>query len=58
MEDVIAAIIGLALMVVFAGGLVWLIGAPPLLIIAILVLGMAVADVVRSLREQRQSSNS
>jgi hypothetical protein len=52
MEDLVAAVIGIALMLAFAGGLAWLIGAPPLLIITALVLAMAVVDVVRTLREQ------
>ena len=33
MEDIIAAVIGIVLMLAFAGGLAWLIGSPPLLII-------------------------
>jgi hypothetical protein len=49
LEDFITAIIGVATMVAFAGGLIWLIGAPPLVIITALVLAMAVLDVVRSL---------
>ena len=34
MEDLIAAIIGIVLMLAFAGGLAWMIGSPPLLIIS------------------------
>ncbi len=52
MEDIIAAAIGIVLMLAFAGGLAWMIGSPPLLIISLLVLAMAVIDVVRTLREQ------
>jgi hypothetical protein len=58
MEDIIAAIIGLALMIAFAGGLIWLIGAPPLVIITALVLAMAVFDVVRTLREAAGNGKS
>jgi uncharacterized membrane protein len=58
MQDVAAAVIGVAIMVAFAGGLVWLIGAPPLVIITALVLVMAVIDVVHSLREQSQNGGS
>jgi|Tabmets5t2r1_1033131.scaffolds.fasta_scaffold508401_1 NADH:ubiquinone oxidoreductase subunit 6 (subunit J) len=52
MDDLVAAVIGIALMLIFAGGLAWLIGAPPLVIITIIVLAMAVIDVVRTIREQ------
>jgi hypothetical protein len=52
MDDLFAAIIGIALMVAFAGGVAWLIGAPPLLIVTVVVLAMAVIDVVRTLRKQ------
>jgi hypothetical protein len=52
MDDLVAAIIGIAIMVAFAGGVAWLIGAPPLLIVTAAVLVMAVVDVVRTLREQ------
>ena len=45
-------------MLAFAGGLAWMIGAPPLLIITILVLVMAVIDVVRTLREQAGNARS
>jgi hypothetical protein len=58
MEDIIAAIIGLALMLAFAGGLAWLIGAPPLVIVIAAVLAMAVIDVVRTLREEAGNSKS
>jgi membrane protein implicated in regulation of membrane protease activity len=58
MEDIIAAIIGLALMLAFAGGLAWLIGAPPLVIVIAAVLAMAVIDVVRTLREETGNSKS
>jgi hypothetical protein len=58
MEDFVTAIIGVAIMVAFAGGLIWLIGAPPLVIIAVLVLAMVVADAVLSLRERGQNGGS
>jgi hypothetical protein len=58
MEDIVAAVIGIAIMLGFAGGLVWLIGASPLVIITALVLAMAVIDVVRSLREEAGNSKS
>jgi hypothetical protein len=56
MEDVISAVIGILLMLAFAGGLAWLIGSPPLLIIIGGVLLMAVLDVVRTLREQSRDA--
>jgi hypothetical protein len=52
MEDVITATIGIVLMLAFAGGLAWMIGSPPLLIICFVVLAMAVIDVVRTVRAQ------
>jgi Flp pilus assembly protein TadB len=58
MQDLAAAFIGIAIMVAFAGGLVWLIGASPLVIITALVLAMAVIDVVRTLREEAGNSKS
>ena len=58
MEDIIAAIIGLSLMLAFAGGLAWLIGAPPLVIVMAAVLAMAVIDVVRTLREEAGNGKS
>jgi ABC-type xylose transport system permease subunit len=58
MEDVISAVIGIVLMLAFAGGLAWLIGSPPLLIIMGAVLVMAVFDVVRTLREQGRNTSS
>ena len=58
MEDIIAAIIGLSLMLAFAGGLAWLIGSPPLVIIMAAVLAMAVIDVVRTLREEAGNGKS
>ena len=58
MEDLIAAVIGIVLMLAFAGGLAWLIGSPPLLIIIGGVLLMAVLDVVRTLREQARNARS
>ena len=58
MEDVIAAVIGIVLMLAFAGGLAWLIGSPPLLIIIGGVLLMAVFDVVRTLREEAGNAGS
>jgi hypothetical protein len=58
MEDIVAGLIGIALMVAFAGGLAWLISAPPLLIITVLVLIMATIDVVRTLRERAGNARS
>jgi hypothetical protein len=58
MQDVAAAVIGVALMIGYAGGLIWVIGAAPLVVITALVLAMAVIDVVRSLREQSQNGRS
>ena len=58
MEDLVAGIIGIAIMLGFAGGLAWQIGAPPLLIITILVLVMAIVDVVRTLRKQAGNARS
>jgi hypothetical protein len=58
MEDVISAVIGIVLMLAFAGGLAWLIGSPPLLIIIGGVLLMAVIDVWRTLREQGRNAGS
>jgi hypothetical protein len=58
MQDVVAAVIGVAIMIAFAGGLIWLIGAPPLVIITALVLAMVVIDAVRSLRERNQTGAS
>jgi hypothetical protein len=58
MDDLVAGVIGIALMLAFAGGLAWLIGAPPLVIITIIVLAMAVIDVVRTLREQAKNARS
>jgi hypothetical protein len=45
-------------MAAFAGGLIWLIGALPLVIITALVLVMVVTDAVRTLREQRRDAGS
>jgi NADH:ubiquinone oxidoreductase subunit 6 (subunit J) len=58
MDDLVAAVIGIALMLAFASGLAWLIGAPPLVIITIIVLAMAVIDVVRTIREQAGNARS
>jgi hypothetical protein len=58
MDDLVAGVIGIALMLAFAGGLAWLIGAPPLVITTIIVLAMAVIDVVRTLREQAKNARS
>jgi O-antigen/teichoic acid export membrane protein len=58
MDDIVAAIIGIAIMLGFAGGLAWLIGAPPLLLITVAVLAMAVTDVWRTLRQQAQDRGS
>jgi hypothetical protein len=52
MEDLVAAIVGISLMLGFAGGLAWKIGAPPFLIITAVVLLTAVVDVVITLRGQ------
>jgi hypothetical protein len=56
MEDLIAAIIGISLVLAFAGGLAWLIGALPLLIVIGVVLAMAVIDMVRTLRDQSRNA--
>jgi O-antigen/teichoic acid export membrane protein len=58
MEDLVTATIGIVLMLAFAGGLAWMIGSPPLLIICLVVLVMAVVDVVRTLREQAGNARS
>jgi hypothetical protein len=58
MEDLITATIGIVLMLAFTGGLAWMIGSPPLLIIIGGVLVMAVFDVQRSLREQARDARS
>jgi energy-converting hydrogenase Eha subunit H len=58
MNDLIPAVIGVAVMAAFAGGLIWLIGALPLVIITALVLVMVVTDAVRTLREQRRDAGS
>jgi len=52
MEDVNAAVIGTLILLGFAGGLAWQIGALPLTIITFLVLSMAVIDVVHALRDR------
>jgi hypothetical protein len=56
MEDLVTATIGIVLMLAFAGGLAWMIGSPPLLIIIGAVLVMAVFDVQRTLREQARET--
>ena len=58
MDDFASAVIGIVLMVAFVGGLAWLIGSPPLLIIIGAVVLMAVLDVVRTLREQGRKARS
>jgi hypothetical protein len=58
MEDLVTATIGIVLMLAFAGGLAWMIGSPPLLIIIGGVLVMAVFDVQRTLREQAGNAQS
>jgi hypothetical protein len=58
MEDLVTATIGIVLMLAFAGGLAWMIGSPPLLIIIGAVLVMAVFDVQRTLREQAGNAQS
>jgi CDP-diglyceride synthetase len=55
MDDLIGAIIGIALMAAFAGGLAWIISAPPLLMIIVIVLVMAIIDVLHTLRQQRNA---
>jgi hypothetical protein len=52
MSDRIGAIIGILIMLAFAGGIAWKVGSPPLLVITTGVLAMAVFDVVRTLRGQ------
>jgi hypothetical protein len=52
MDDRITAAIGILLMLAFSGGIAWKVGAPPLLVITVAVLAMAVFDVVRTLRDQ------
>ena len=52
MNDRVAAIIGIVIMLAFAGGIAWKVGSPPLLIITTAALAMAVFDVVRTLRGQ------
>jgi hypothetical protein len=52
MDDRIGATLGIVMMLAFSGGIAWKVGAPPLLIITIAVLAMAVFDVVRTLRGQ------
>jgi hypothetical protein len=58
MEDLVTATISIVLMLAFAGGLAWMIGSPPLLIIIGGVLVMAVFDVQRTLREQAGNAQS
>jgi hypothetical protein len=58
MEDLVTATIGIVLMLAFAGGLAWMIGSPPLVIICFAVLAMAVIDVVRTVREQAGNARS
>ena len=50
MIDRIAATIGLVIVLAFAGGIAWKVGAPSLLIVTAAVLAMAVFDVVRTLK--------
>jgi hypothetical protein len=52
MDDRVAAIIGIVIVLAFAGGIAWAVGSPPLLIITTAVLAMAVFDLVRTLRRQ------
>ncbi len=56
MEDLVTATIGIVLMLAFAGGLAWMIGSLPLLIIIGGVLVMAVFDVQRTVREQARET--
>jgi hypothetical protein len=50
MNDRAIAIIGIGLLMAFAGWIAWKIGSLPLLIITTTVLAMAVFDAVRTLR--------
>lgn len=50
MDNTIAAIVGFALLALFVGGLAISIGAIPFYVIALLVLAMALADIVQSIR--------
>ena len=52
MEDIVAAVIGTVVLLGFAGGLAWQIGALPLTLITVLVLAMAVFDVFFALRSR------
>jgi hypothetical protein len=52
MEDTAAAVIGILILLGFAGGLAWQIGALPLTIITCLVLLMAILDVALTLRDR------
>jgi hypothetical protein len=51
MESLNCALVGTVILVAFAGGLAWQIGALPLSIITCGVLAMAVIDVVLTLRD-------
>jgi hypothetical protein len=50
MSDRVGAMIGIVIMLAFAGSIAWQVGSPPLLIITAAALAMAVFDVVRTLR--------
>jgi hypothetical protein len=52
MEDLVSAIIGTLILLGFAGGLAWQIGAQPLSLITCLVLVMAVIDMGLALRNR------
>jgi hypothetical protein len=52
MEDLVPAVIGTLILLGFAGGLAWQIGALPLSIITAVVLLMAVIDVLRAMRNR------
>lgn len=52
MGNMIAAILGFVLLAAFVGGLAISIGAVPFSIIAVIVLAMALADVVQSIRSE------
>ena len=51
--NVLAAVIGIAVFVFFLVTIAWKVHEPPLLVIMAVVAVMAVADIVRELRESR-----
>ncbi len=50
MDNTVGAILGFVLLALFVGGLAISIGAVPFYVITLLVLAMALADVVQSIR--------